>query len=110
MLCVEQNSAYGSTNPGLDYVPTISLRQFRTHRMSADTLSASQPYPDSWEDVAELRVFKTTPEQWQRLIGWRNEMKSKGWRLLQVKEIEGDLTAVFGRTREELLSRQSPTG
>ena len=66
-----------------------------------------QPYPESWEDVAELRVFRTTPERWQRLIGWRNEMKEKGWRLLRVSELEGDLTAVFGRTRGELLARKT---
>ena len=76
--------------------------------MSAQNASAADPYPDFWEEVAELRIFKTTPDRWQRLIGWRNEMKAKGWKLLQVKDIEGKLTAVFGRTRKELLSRKSP--
>ena len=66
-----------------------------------------QPYPESWEDVAEIRVFRTTPGEWQRLIGWRNEMKEKGWRLLRVSDVEGDLTAVFGRTREKLLARST---
>ncbi len=75
--------------------------------MSEAQLPKGQPYPDSWEDVAELRVFRTTPERWQRLIGWRNEMKAKGWRLLRVSDLEGDLTAVFGRTRGELLDRKS---
>lgn len=70
--------------------------------------TAGQPYPEAWEDVAEIRVFRTTPERWQRLIGWRNEMQQKGWRLLRVSELEGDLTAVFGRTRDELLARKSP--
>jgi len=68
---------------------------------------AGQAYPESWEDVAEIRVFRTNPEQWQRLIGWRNEMKAKGWRLLRVSDLEGDLTAVFGRTRDELLARNT---
>ncbi len=69
--------------------------------------SPDRPYPQSWDDVAEIRVFCTTPERWQRLIGWRNEMKEKGWRLLRVSELEGDLAAVFGRTRAELLARNT---
>jgi hypothetical protein len=75
--------------------------------MSNSPPTAGQPYPESWEDVAEIRVFRTTPEQWQSLLGWRNEMKKKGWRLLRVSELEGDLTAVFGRTRDELLTRNT---
>ena len=61
------------------------------------------PYPPDWELVAELRVFRTKTKEWERLIGWRSEMKRKGWRLLQVNSDEGNLVAVFGRTKEELL-------
>ena len=73
--------------------------------MTTTKQSQGQPYPESWEDVAELRVFRTTPERWQRLIGWRTEMTSKGWKLLRVTDLDGEMMAVFGRTREELLSR-----
>jgi len=69
-----------------------------------ESTSAGQPYPESWEDVAEIRVFRTTPESWPRLCEWRDEMKEKGWRLLRVSDFDGDLAAVFGRTREELLA------
>ena len=83
-----------------------SLRQSRTRTSMGDSPpSPDRPYPQSWDDVAEIRVFRTTPERWQRLIGWQDEMKAKGWRLLLVSELEGDLTAVFGRTRDELLGR-----
>jgi hypothetical protein len=64
-----------------------------------------QPYPPDWEEVAELRVFRTTSERWQRLIGWRAEMRRKGWKLLQVTADGHEMVAVFGRTKERLLSR-----
>ena len=64
-----------------------------------------RPYPPSWEDVAELRVFRTTSERWQKLIGWRAEMRRKGWKLLQVSSQGEEMVAVFGRTRSELLAR-----
>ena len=84
----------------------ISFRRFiGQHSMTTVKQSQGQPYPEFWEDVAELRVFRTTPEHWQSLIGWRTEMKSKGWKLLRVTELGGEMMAVFGRTREELLSR-----
>ena len=63
------------------------------------------PYPPDWDKVADLRVFRTTPHEWQKLIGWRSDMKSKGWRLLQVSSSSGELVAVFGRTKPELLSQ-----
>ncbi len=66
---------------------------------------ASRPYPVDWERVAELRVFRTTPHEWEKLIRWRSDMRRKGWRLLQVSSDAGDLVAVFGRTKEELLER-----
>lgn len=68
----------------------------------------SRPYPDSWEDVAELRVFRASTERWQRLMSWRTDMRRRGWKLLQVTAEGDQIAAVFGRTREELLSRQEP--
>lgn len=65
---------------------------------------SERPYPESWEKVAELRVFRTTNERWQRLIGWRREMRRKGWKLLHVSSNRGEMFAVFGRTRPELMS------
>ncbi len=62
----------------------------------------SKPYPESWDKVAELRVFRTNPSQWAKLISWRNEMKRKGWKLLKVSTEKTEMTAVFGRTREGL--------
>lgn len=67
--------------------------------------AADQPYPPNWEDVAELRVFRTTAERWQRLIAWRAEMRRKGWKLLQVNAYGGEMVAVFGRTKDKLLAR-----
>jgi hypothetical protein len=68
--------------------------------------STERPYPIDWEQVAELRVFRTTEERWQRLIGWRSDMKRKGWKLLQVSAQQGEMVAVFGRTKDELLSNK----
>ncbi len=65
-----------------------------------------KPYPPDWDRVADLRVFRTSPQEWQKLIGWRWDMKTKGWRLLQVTSGASNLVAVFGRTRAELLSGQ----
>lgn len=64
---------------------------------------SDRPYPEDWEKVAELRVFRTTAERWQQLIGWRAEMQRKGWKLLYVSADAGEMFAVFGRTRPELL-------
>ena len=67
---------------------------------------AGRPYPDYWERVAELRVFRTTAERWERLIRWRAEMRRKGWKLLRVSSEEGEMVAVFGRTKDELLAQR----
>ena len=75
-------------------------------RAAGSTDSAERPYPVDWEEVAELRVFRTTDERWQRLIGWRSDMRRKGWRLLQVSAVAGEMVAVFGRTKDELLEKQ----
>ncbi len=60
------------------------------------------PYPREWEDVAEVRVFRTTQDQWSRLIGWRREMRRRGWKLLRVQTDRREMVAVFGRTKPEL--------
>ena len=70
----------------------------------------TKPYPPDWDRVADLRVFRTSPEEWQKLIGWRSDMKSRGWRLLQVTSGDGDMVAVFGRTKDELLSDNGESG
>src|SRR5207245_2856403 len=31
----------------------------------------SKPYPPQWEQLADLRVFRTTTHEWEKLIGWR---------------------------------------
>ncbi len=61
--------------------------------------------PESWEQVAELRVFRANPTHWERLIKWRKDMRRKGWKLLRVSTSSGVLVAIFGRTRAELLAR-----
>lgn len=66
-----------------------------------------RPYPESWEKVAELRVFRTTNERWQQLIGWRTDMRRKGWKLLHVSSTHGEMFAVFGRTRPELMGENA---
>ena len=66
----------------------------------------SKPYPKDWEQVADLRVFHTTPQEWEKLIAWRADMQRRGWRLLQVFSQTDDMVAVFGRTKQELLQRE----
>jgi len=66
------------------------------------TQEESLPYPQEWEDVAEVRVFRTSQEQWSRLIGWRREMLRRGWKLLRVQTDRREMVAVFGRTRTDL--------
>lgn len=72
---------------------------------SESTNAEGRPYPEDWEAVAELRVFRTTEQRWQRLIGWRAEMGRKGWKLLQVTASSGEMVAVFGRTKDKLLKK-----
>lgn len=72
---------------------------------SDSTSTEGRPYPEDWEAVAELRVFRTTEQRWQRLIGWRAEMGRKGWKLLQVTANRGEMVAVFGRTKDKLLKK-----
>ena len=84
--------------------------------MSAESMpiepagEARRPYPESWEKVAELRVFRTTSERWQQLIGWRADMRRRGWKLLHVSSERGQMFAVFGRTRPELMAESGSEG
>ena len=61
-----------------------------------------RPYPEHWERVAELRVFRAPHAAWERLIAWRNDMRKLGWRLLRVTSDKDELVAVFGKTKTEL--------
>ena len=61
----------------------------------------SKPYPQHWETVADLRVFRTTNEEWEKLIGWRADMRRRGWKLLRVSSEGAELIAIFGRTKTE---------
>ncbi len=81
-LAGKQNSAYG---------PTARLS------MS----SSSKPYPAQWEQVADLRVFRTTSQEWEKLIGWRADMRKRGWKLLRVSSEGTEMVAIFGRTKDD---------
>jgi hypothetical protein len=59
----------------------------------------NKPYPQHWETVADLRVFRTTNEEWEKLIGWRSDMRKRGWKLLRVSSEGPELVAIFGRTK-----------
>ena len=60
---------------------------------------APAPYPPHWENVADLRVFRTTPTEWEKLIGWRTDMRKRGWKLLKVQTEDTEVVAIFGRTK-----------
>ena len=59
----------------------------------------SLPYPRHWENVADLRVFRATAEEWEKLIVWRTDMLKRGWKLLKVTSEETEVVAIFGRTK-----------
>jgi hypothetical protein len=61
-----------------------------------------RPYPESWEQVADLRVFRTDATDWDRLATWRQDMRKRGWKLLKVTSDEVELVAVFGKTKTDL--------
>jgi hypothetical protein len=64
----------------------------------------SKPYPAQWEQVADLRVFRATVEEWEKLIGWRADMRKRGWKLLRVTSEDTEMVAVFGRTKSDRAS------
>jgi hypothetical protein len=51
--------------------------------------------------VADLRVFRTTSEEWQKLLGWRADMQKRGWKLLRVSSDGPEMVAIFGRTKTD---------
>ena len=61
----------------------------------------TKPYPQQWENVADLRVFRTTTEEWEKLLAWRADMRKRGWKLLRVSSEGPELVAIFGRTKED---------
>jgi len=67
----------------------------------------NKPYPEAWEQVAELRVFRTSARDWERLITWRQDMRKRGWKLLKVSSDEVELVAVFGKTKSDLQASPS---
>lgn len=85
----------------------MATKQRYSHGLPARPPSrgGQQAYPPTWDVVAEVRVLRAQESQWQRLIGWRAELSRSGWRLLRVSAADGELVAVFGRTRDELLQR-----
>jgi hypothetical protein len=77
-----------------------------THAMPDPADATGRLYPEQWDAVAELRVFRTTAPKWTSLIAWRAEMRRKGWKLLKVATESGEVIGVFGRTRDELKQRE----
>ena len=67
----------------------------------------NKPYPEAWEQVAELRVFRTSARDWERLITWRQDMRKRGWKLLKVTSDEVELVAVFGKSKTDLQTTPS---
>ncbi len=63
------------------------------------TTTPPAPYPPHWENVADLRVFRTSTEEWEKLIGWRTDMRKRGWKLLKVASEGPEIMAIFGRTK-----------
>ncbi len=56
-------------------------------------------FPGQWRNAADLRVFRASPGEWDKLSTWRGEMARRGWRLLKVDTTDDELVAVFGKTR-----------
>jgi hypothetical protein len=74
---------------------------------STNPQDRNKPYPEAWEQVAELRVFRTSARDWERLITWRQDMRKRGWKLLKVTSDEVELVAVFGKTKTDLQATPS---
>jgi len=70
--------------------------------MSRDgsTNGPDRAYPRSWENVAHLRVLRTSTGEWDKVVGWRTDMIKRGWRLLRVSTDADEIVAVFGKTRK----------
>jgi hypothetical protein len=61
--------------------------------------NGSGHYPPSWENVAHLRVFRTSTGDWDKVVSWRADMVKRGWKLLRVSSDAEEIVAVFGKTR-----------
>jgi hypothetical protein len=48
--------------------------------------------------------LRTVAGDWDKLIGWRNDMTKRGWRLLKVTSDDKEIVAVFGKTKTTLHS------
>ena len=68
---------------------------------SSPSPERNKPYPESWEQVADLRVFRTDAKDWDRLATWRQDMRKRGWKLLRVTSDDVELVAVFGKTKAD---------
>ena len=71
----------------------------KPHAAPAAPAAPATPYPPHWENVADLRVFRTSAAEWQKLIGWRTDMRKRGWKLLKITSEGAEVVAIFGRTK-----------
>ena len=69
------------------------------------TTKSPLPYPQHWENVADLRVFRASAEEWEKLIAWRTDMRKRGWKLLKISSEGPEVVAIFGRTKAD---REAP--
>lgn len=63
------------------------------------TNTPERVYPRNWENVAHLRIFRTSTGEWDKVVGWRADMIKRGWRLLRVSSDDNEIVAVFGKTK-----------
>ncbi len=103
---LEQNSAYCPASSCLcDRRDELgNLQRTRISLVSDNVpheVSGTGEYPTHWEKVADIRVFRSAPADWERIIVWRGDMQRKGWRLLKVSTGQDGITAIFGRTRSD---------
>lgn len=86
----------------MGYLVPVSVSDVRMSSRSTGSFDRSKPYPESWDKVADLRVFRTSPREWEKLIAWRADMRKRGWKLLKVTSDDTELVAVFGKTKSDL--------
>ena len=63
------------------------------------THNPDRVYPRNWENVAHLRVFRTSTGEWDKVVSWRADMIKRGWSLLRVSSDNDEIVAVFGKTK-----------
>ena len=88
--------------PPLGYLVPVSVSDIGMSSRPTGSFDRSKPYPESWDKVADLRVFRTSPREWEKLIAWRADMRKRGWKLLKVTSDDIELVAVFGKTKSDL--------